>query len=121
MLPSSCFDTALVALAVAVLFNCAHVSKVVGAVTTAVNEVPCASEPTVQFSVCAPTLPATEQPDVAVLQFTPVPPPAGSGSLVGTPVAVPGPLLVTTMVNVAVSPAVIVVPSGAFLIASPGI
>src|SRR5206468_157498 len=107
MVPLSFFDAALVELAVAVLFSSAHVCNVVGAVTTAVNDVPCASEPMVQLSVWVPTLPATEQPDVAVLQFTPVPPPAGSGSLIATPVAVPGPLLVTTIVNVAVSPAVI--------------
>src|SRR5947208_2653405 len=100
MVPSSFFDAALVALTVAVLFSSAQVSTLVGAVTTAVNDVPCVSEPTVQFNVCVPTLPATEQPDVAVLQFTPVPPPAGSGSLIATPVAVPGPLLVTTIVNV---------------------
>src|SRR5262249_26207937 len=102
-------------------FSNAQVCNVVGAVTTAVNDAPCASVPTVQFNVCAPTAPVTLQFGVAVDHVTPVPPPAGSGSLIATPVAVPGPLLVTTMVNVAVSPAVIVVPSGVFTIAITGI
>src|SRR5437660_1005267 len=64
----------------------------------------------VQPKLCEPTAPVTVQPAVAVLHDTP--PPASSGSLIATPVSVPGPLLVTTMVNVAVDPAVTVPPSG---------
>ena len=59
-----------------------------------------------------------EQPAVAVVQFTP--PPAGNASVIVTLAAVPGPRLVTTMVNVAVSPAVIVAPSGVLAIDSAG-
>src|SRR5712691_3483652 len=73
----------------------------------------------VQPKLCAPTAPVTVQPTVAVVHVTL--PPAGSGSLIATPVAVPGPLLVTTMVKVAVSPAVIVPLSGVFAIASTGV
>ena len=50
-----------------------------------------------QFSTWVPTGPVIEQPVTAglMLQFRSVP--AGSGSVMVTPVAVPGPLLLTTM------------------------
>ena len=79
---------------------------------------PAKMSPRVQVSVCAPGAPLIEQPAVLVCQFTP--PPAGSGSVSTTAVAVPSPLLLTTMVNVAVSPALIVCPSGVLTIARPG-
>src|SRR5205814_958747 len=93
------------------------------AVTTAVKVALTARLPgagTAQLSFCDPTAPLTVQPVVEVAQVTP--PPAGSGSSTRvTPVAVPGPRLVTTMVNVAVSPAVIVPLSGVLAIASTGV
>src|SRR5215218_3228998 len=119
MLPASLTDAALVAVAVAVLFMSAHWPSAVGAVTVALKAAPAARLPTLQFSVCAPTAPVTVQPAVTVPHVTP--PPAGSGSLIATPVAVPGPLLVRTMLNVAVEPAVMTPASGVLAMASTGV
>src|SRR5205807_2852146 len=58
-----------------------------------------------QFSTWVPTGPVIAQPvtDGLMLQFRS--PPAGSGSVIVTAVAVPGPLLLTTMSKPMVSPA----------------
>src|SRR6188474_582828 len=72
-----------------------------------------------QFSVCVAPLPVIEQPALAVLHGSAAP--LGSRSLTVTSVAVPGPLLVTTIVNVAVSPAWIVAVSGVLAIDSTGV
>src|SRR6187200_1173550 len=120
MSPTSLTDGALLALAVPVLFillfgaamraSAVHVCRVVTADTTTVVVKPAAAVPKLQLSTCAPTAPLIVQPAVAVVQVTP--PPAGSGSLSVKAFAAPGPLFVTTIVNVAVAPAVIVPPSG---------
>ena len=113
MVPSSWTCPAFDAAAVAVFGYVAHAWRLVCAVTTAVNEAPCASVPTLQCSAFATTV----QFGVAVPHVRP----AGSGSSMTTFNAVPGPKLVTTMVNVAVSPALIVCPSGVFTICSTGV
>src|ERR1700675_488472 len=110
MLPGSLTCAALVALALAVFGIAVHLPRLVTALTTAVNELPAVRLAIVQPSTWVPTGPVMLQPAVLVLQVPP--PPAGSGSLIVTLVAVPGPLLVTTMVKVAVSPAVMAAPSG---------
>ena len=123
MRPESLTCEALIALAVAVLFIAVQALLLVTAVTTAVKVAFTARLPgagTTQSSFCVPTAPVTVQPVVAVAQVTP--PPAGSGSSVRvTPVAVPGPRLVTTMVKVAVAPARIVPASGVLAICSTGV
>src|SRR5947207_1550208 len=122
MLPGSLCGSVLVEVTVAVLFQTAHTVPLVGAVTTAVNAAPWANVPTAQFKTCAPTAPVTVQP--APDDRTHVTPPfPGSVSLITTPVAVPGPLFVTTIVNVAVWPEVIgaAPASGVFAIERPGV
>src|SRR4249919_4237193 len=109
MLPGSVTDAAFDAAPVAVLGN------VPGQLPTAVNDAACASVPMLgQLSVCAAPAPVTVQPAVAVLHVNVAP--FGSGSLIVALFAGPGPLLVNTMVKVAVWPAVIVPPSGVLAI-----
>src|SRR5438093_1231065 len=110
MLPVSCADGLLVALAVARFGIAVHDWKLVTAVTTTGRDCPAAKSPKLQLSTFAATL----QPAVAVVHVRP--PGAGSGSFSVTLFAVPGPALLTTMVNVAVSPALIVAPSGVLTI-----
>ena len=98
--------------------------KYLTAVATTVFAVFAAMSPSAQLSDCVPGAPLTVQPVEPVVQFTP--PPGGSVSLSVTLFAVPGPRLVTTMVNVAVSPAVTVPPaspgkSGLLAIVSTGV
>src|SRR4029079_6289783 len=120
MLPGLDTWLALVATAVAVLFMAAHCAALVTALTTAVNDAPSLkSVPRLQFNVCDPGDPVTLQPKLDVVQLTP--PPAGSGSLSVALFATPGPRLVTTIVNVAVAPSMIVAPSGVFTICSTGL
>jgi hypothetical protein len=64
--------------------------------------------------------PLMEHPTVDVDQFKPAPPPAGKVSSITTLLAVPGPLFVTTIVNVAFCPGWTVPPSGSFTIDSVG-
>src|SRR5437667_464144 len=118
MLPGSETGGLLVALAVARFGIVVHAWKVVCALTTTVTDAPGAKSPKLQDSDCAPGAPLTLQPADAVVQFTP--PPAGSGSVSVTLLATPGPALLTTMVNVAVSPAAIVCPSGVLTTLSCG-
>src|SRR4029434_5969132 len=97
----------------------AEAVTLVTAVTTAVKVAFTARLPgagTAQFSFCDPTAPLTPHPVVDVAQGTTPRARSGSSTMV-TPVAIPGPRLVTTIVNVAVSPAVIVPLSGVFAIA----
>src|SRR4051812_7581502 len=109
----------LVATADAKLFIWAHACAEVAAVTTAVTAEPAETSPKLQFNTCVPTGPVMLQPAEEVCHVTP--PPAGSESVNVTAVAGPGPLFVTTMVKVAVCPAVIVLPSGVLAIESTGI
>ena len=118
MLPGSCALGALVALAVARFGIVVHAWRLVSACTTTVTDAPGAKSPKLQESVCAPGAPLIEHPAELVCQVTP--PPAGSGSLSVTPKAGPAPVLLTTMVNVAVSPALIVCPSGVLTTRRPG-
>src|SRR6266536_1884496 len=118
MLPGSDTGGLLVALAVARFGIVVHAWKLVTAVTTTVTDAPAAMSPKLQLSVCAPGAPLTLHPAEAVVQFTP--PPAGSGSVSVTLLATPVPVLLTTMVNVAVSPALIVCPSGVLSTLSAG-
>src|SRR5206468_504944 len=111
-------SAALVACAVARFGIVVHAWKLVSALTTTVADPPAARSPKLQDSDCAPGAPLTLHPADAVVQFTP--PPAGSGSVRVTLVAVPVPVLLTTMVNVAVSPALIVCPSGVLTTVSCG-
>src|SRR6185295_2497107 len=127
MWPSLFTDDALVEVTVATLSICWHLPRLVTALTVSVFEVFAAMSPSVHCSVCTPATTFTAHNCglvTGVVQVTP--PPEGSGSLFVTAFAVPGPLLVTTMVNVAVSPAVIKPPvspgtSGLFTIASTGV
>src|SRR5436305_1251121 len=91
----------------------------VKACTTAWNELTAFNEPTAQTSVCAAPTPWIEQLPVCVdhVRFAP----DGSGSLIATPVAVPGQLLVKSLVKVRVCPAVIVALDGCLEIASTGV
>ena len=86
ILPESFTDTALVALAVAVLFICVHAATLVAALTVTVTEAFGAKAPKLHAKTCVPIGPLTVQPAVAVVQFTP--PPAGNGSLSVTALAV---------------------------------
>src|SRR5262245_19793396 len=129
MLPASLFCSALVATAVAVLCISWHDCKLVTALTTIVNALPAPSArsyvpppagvPAPQLSTCDPTAPVIVHCGVLVVHVTP--PPLGSGSLSVTPFASPGPRFVTTIVNVAVPPAVTVPPSGVFTTCSTGL
>src|SRR5437867_60192 len=114
MLPGSLASGALVACAVARFGIVVHAWKLVTALTTTVTEAPAARSPKLQDNDCAPGAPLTLHPADAVVQFTP--PPAGSGSVSVTLLATPVPVLLTTMVNVAVSPALIICPSGVLTI-----
>jgi hypothetical protein len=86
ILPESFTDTALVALAVAVLFICVHAATLVAALTVTVTEAFGAKAPKLHARTCAPIAPLTVQFGVVVVQFTP--PPAGNGSLSVTALAV---------------------------------
>src|SRR5712691_3254123 len=110
MRPGSLASGVLVECAVARFGIVVHACALVTAVTTTVTDAPAAKSPKLQDSDCAPGAPLTLHPADAVVQFTP--PPAGSGSVSVTLLATPGPALLTTMVKVAVSPALITCPSG---------
>src|SRR5437667_247755 len=110
MLPGSLTSGLLDACPVARLGIVVQACGLVTPLTTIVADAPAARSPKLQDSDCAPGAPLTLHPAEAVVQFTP--PPAGSGSFSVTLLATPGPALLTTMVKVAVSPALIVCPSG---------
>jgi len=118
MEPGSDTCGAFVATAVAVFGIDVHEPPLVSAETTTVADAPAVRSPRLQLRTCEPGLPLMLQPDVLVCQFTPFP--DGSVSLTVTLVAVPVPVLLTTIVNVAVAPAEIVAPSGVFEIVSVG-
>ena len=109
----------MLALALAVLFHTAHTVALVAAVTVAVNAAPGPSVPTVHVRICG-LVALMLQLGVTVAHVTP--PLFGKVSVITTLFAVPCPVLVTTMVNVAVSPALIAgaPTSGDFAIASTG-
>src|SRR5205085_408097 len=71
-----------------------------------------------QLNACVAPLPVIVQPAAPVAQVSAAP--LGSGSVKVTPFAGPGPLLVSTILKVAVCPAVIVPPSGVLAITSTG-
>src|SRR5260370_28477991 len=78
----------------------------------------------VQDSVCDGEVPVIEHAagdagGTSIDQVTPDPDPAGSGSLTATPLAVPGPVLLTLMVNPIGSPAFTVALSAVFVVLIP--
>src|SRR5690242_3183872 len=89
----------LVEAAVAVLSYCVHSDAEVVAVTCTLNDPPAARSVGPQFSAWFGLVPEVEHSPgfdwVSIDQVTPVPDPAGSGSLTVTPVAFPAPMLVT--------------------------
>src|SRR5207302_667145 len=89
----------------------AHAVKLVAALNTTVFAAPPIMSPKLQFSVCG-FEPVIAQPVTAGVNAQVTPPPMGSMSVSVTLLAVPVPALVSTIVNVAVSPALIVCPSG---------
>src|SRR5438270_767108 len=96
----------LLATPVAVLLTVAQSAWVVVEVMWTVGSLATPRVPAkLQFSTWVPTGPVIEQPVTAglMLQFRSVP--AGSGSVMVTPVAVPGPLLLTTTSKPMLSPA----------------
>jgi hypothetical protein len=81
--------------------------------TVALKFAPKASVPTLQLRICAAGyVPVIEQPAEAVVQVDAVP--VGSVSLNITPVAEPGPALLTVILKLMLSPAFTVCPSGVF-------
>src|SRR5439155_4259609 len=104
----------------------------VAVVTFTVHDVPCARSPKLQPSVCEPVAPVTEHTGAGPLVHDGAGVPMaqlrlafGSGSassgLNRTFTAVPGPLFVTTIEKLIVSPALYVPPSGVFTMASTGL
>src|SRR5438270_5956549 len=86
----------LLAAPVAVLLTVAQSAWVVDEVMWTVGSLATPRVPAkVQFSTWVPTGPVIEQPVTAGLMLQFRSPPAGSGSVMVTPVAVPGPLLLT--------------------------
>src|SRR5262245_57379045 len=112
MLPGSETCAVLSPLAVAVLFSVGQLPTAVTALTAAVNDEPCEIGRAACRRAGVASLAVMAQPTVPVVQVSVAP--EGRGSLITTLFAVPGPLLVTTMVKVAVPPAVTVPPSGVF-------
>jgi hypothetical protein len=103
MAPASCAFDAFAALATAAgLGSAVHAWKLVLAATTTVVDPLAAMSPKLQLRFN----PLVVHPVVVVIQVRP--PPEGSVSLSVTVLAVPVPVLLTTMVKVAVSPALIV-------------
>src|SRR2546430_1816016 len=113
ILPVSVIVGLLPALTVARFGIAAHATGLVTALNTTVFEAPLARSPKLQVSTCG-FAPAMPQPVTAGVSAQVTPPPSGSVSVSVTFLAVPTPPLFTTIVNVAVSPALIVCPSGVF-------
>src|SRR5882672_4020217 len=111
MLPGSVIVGSLVELTDTRFGMLAHAVKLVVALNTIVRTAPLPRSPKLQLSTCGVGGPnvLTVQPVTAGVsaQFAPLAPvpPSGSVSTSVTPLAVPAPLLVSTMVKVAVSPA----------------
>ncbi len=96
-----------------------HSDAAVAAVTCTLKDAPAARSVGPQLSACDGLVPEVEHRAgfdwVSIDQVTPVPDPAGSGSLTVTPCAVPAPVLVTVTVNPIRSPA-FTVPASAVLV-----
>src|SRR5438270_254187 len=107
MLPGSVTVGLLVALTEARFGIDVHAAKLVVALSTIVRAAPPARSPNAQFSVCGFD-PVIAQPVTAGVSAHVTPPPIGSMSVKVTLFAVPAPVLVSTMVNTAVSPALMV-------------
>src|SRR2546430_2181358 len=89
----------------------AQAVKLVAALNTMVFDALAAMSPKLQLSTCG-LVPLIAQPFTTGVSAQVTPPPSGSVSVSVTLLARPVPVLVTTIVNVAVSPALIVCPSG---------
>src|SRR5438270_193801 len=99
-------EPSLLAAPVAVLLTVAQSAWVVDEVMWTVGSLATPRVPAkVQFSTWVPTGPVIEQPVTSGLMLQFRSPPAGSGSVMVTPVAVPGPLLLTTTSKPMLSPA----------------
>src|SRR5262249_56000456 len=98
---------------------------VVVAVMCTLNVPPAASDVGPQDSVCGAAALTEHRPGfdwLSIDQVTPVPEPAGSGSLTVTPLAVPVPLLFTPAANPSQSPAFTELASPVFMICiAPGL
>src|SRR4051794_16832135 len=86
--------------------------------TVYVFDPPGTRSPTVQSRTCAPSAPVIAQPASPVVQWTAAVP--GSASCSVTAFAVPWPMFSTLIENVAVSPALIVPPSGVLVTFTSG-
>src|SRR5438270_2583012 len=99
-------EPSLLAAPVAVLLTVAQSASVVDEVMWTVGSLAIPRMPAKgQFRTWVPTGPVIEQPVTSGLMLQFRSPPAGSGSVMVTPVAVPGPLLLTTTSKPMVSPA----------------
>src|SRR5207302_1333780 len=95
----------LLAAPVAVLLTVAQSCWVVDEVMWTVGSLATPRVPAkLQFSTWVPTGPLIAQPVTSGLMLQFRSPPAGSGSVMATPAAVPGPLLLTTMSKPMLSP-----------------
>jgi hypothetical protein len=104
MLPGSETLPWLVAFAHALLLYVVQLAKLVVLLTVALKFAPEASVPTLQLRICAAGyVPEIEQPAEAVVQVEAVP--VGSVSLNITPVAEPGPALLTVILKLMLAPA----------------
>src|SRR5262249_8520166 len=121
MLPGSVMVGSLVALTDTRFGMLAQAVKLVAPLSTIVRTAPLPKSPKLHVSTCGVGGPnaLTVHPVTAgdSAQFTPLAPvpPSGSVSTSVTLLAVPLPVLVSTMVKVAVSPALMVCPSGVFV------
>src|SRR5580658_10323690 len=95
-------------------------AAVVALVTSTVTESPGARVPIVQVRTWVPTGPVTAQLPGPVAIDQSMPGPAGSGSVMTTPVAVPTPVLPTTMVKPMGLPVDTGLASAVFVMVSPG-
>src|SRR5437763_44514 len=111
MLPGSVIVGLLVALTDSRLGIEAHGVKLVAALNTMVFDAAAAISPKLQLSTCG-LVPLIAQPVTAGVNAHVTPPPIGSLPLTLTPTPFPYTTLFRSIVNVAVSPALIVCPSG---------